>query len=453
MNAKGLRKYGREQIQTVLKMAWPSVLESFFVALVGMVDSLMVSRVGAHAVAAVGLTTQPKFMGLAIFIALNVSVSALVARRKGQGKRREANQVLCAACVFALVMTVIVSAVCVIFADPIIRLCGSEVASHTEAVQYFRIIMGFIGFTTISLTINSAQRGAVKTRISMKTNVTANLVNVIFNYLLIGGHFGFPALGVRGAAIATVIGSMAGCAMSIYSACKKDGFVSLIYMVKDRIRPSLEVAGSMVRLGSSVFAEQILMRIGFLSVAVMAAKMGTEAFAAHQVGMNVMSLSFSFGDGMQVAAVALIGHSLGQKNVELAKTYGSICQTMGRIIAVVLAVIYLAGGGMLYRLFFAEPQIIAIGVQIMRVMVVVVLLQISQVIYMGCLRGAGDVLYTTAASTVSVTLIRPIASYLLCYTAGMGIIGIWLGVCADQLSRFILTSLRFRSGKWTNIQI
>ena len=197
-----MKKYSRENIQTVLKMAWPSVLESFFVALVGMVDSLMVSRVGAHAVAAVGLTTQPKFIGLAVFIAVNVSVSALVARRKGQENQKGANEVLCAACFFVLIMSVIVSLACVIFADPIIRMCGSEEASHTEAVQYFRIIMGFIIFTVISLTVNAAQRGAGNTKIAMKTNVAANVVNVIFNYLLIEGHFGFPALGVSGAAIA-----------------------------------------------------------------------------------------------------------------------------------------------------------------------------------------------------------------------------------------------------------
>ena len=203
-----MKKYSRENIQTVLKMAWPSVLESFFVALVGMVDSLMVSRVGAHAVAAVGLTTQPKFIGLAVFIAVNVSVSALVARRKGQENQKGANEVLCAACFFVLIMSVIVSLACVIFADP---------------------IMGFIIFTVISLTVNAAQRGAGNTKIAMKTNVAANVVNVIFNYLLIEGHFGFPALGVSGAAIATVIGSMVGCIMSIVAAWKND-FISFPYM-------------------------------------------------------------------------------------------------------------------------------------------------------------------------------------------------------------------------------
>ena len=206
-------------------------------------------------------------------------------------------------------------------------------------------------------------------------------------------------------------------------------------------------------IGSNIFLEQLLLRVGFMSVAVMAAKMGTDAFAAHQVGMNVMSLSFSFGDGMQVAAVALIGRSLGEEKPDLAKVYGATCQKMGMAISVVLAVCYLLGGEFLYSLYFKEAHIIAIGVEIMRVIVIIVVLQISQVIYMGCLRGAGDVLFTTVASTFSVTFVRTISSYLLCYTVGLGLIGIWFGVVCDQLCRFVLTRWRFKSGAWTKVKI
>ncbi len=81
----------REVIGETIQMAWPAVCESFFVALAGLVDSLMVSSIGSYAVAAVGLTTQPKFMGLALFLAVNVSLSALVASRRGEKKKREAN--------------------------------------------------------------------------------------------------------------------------------------------------------------------------------------------------------------------------------------------------------------------------------------------------------------------------------------------------------------------------
>ena len=441
----------KSYIKETFQMAWPSVLESFFVALAGMIDSLMVSTIGAYAVAAVGLTTQPKFIGLALFIAVNVAVSAIVARRKGQQDQYGANQTLMVALTFVVIMGVVVSLICVTFADPIIHLCGSGEDTHDSAVLYFQIIMGGMMFNIISLVINAAQRGVGNTKIAMRTNVTANLLNMIGNYLLIGGNFGFPALVIKGAALATVFGTVVACGMSILSLFSKDGFISVYYMIKKRVRLRISALGNIMNIGSNIFLEQLLLRIGFMSTAVMTAKLGTDAFAAHQVGMNVMSLSFSFGDGMQVAAVALIGRSLGEERPEMAKLYGFICQRMGNGISLILAVLYLLGGRTFFGLYFEEPHIVAMGVQIMQV--IVVMLQISQVIYMGCLRGAGDVRFTTIVSTFSVTFVRTISSYLLCYPLGLGLMGIWFGVVCDQLCRFILTRWRFRSGVWVKVKI
>lgn len=109
----------RGYIKEAFQMAWPSVLESFFVAFAGMVDSLMVSTIGAYAVAAVGLTTQPKFMALAMFIALNVAVSAIVARRRGQQDRYGANQTLVLALTYVLIAGTVVSALAVILQIPL----------------------------------------------------------------------------------------------------------------------------------------------------------------------------------------------------------------------------------------------------------------------------------------------------------------------------------------------
>ena len=142
--------------------------------------------------------------------------------------------------------------------------------------------------------------------------MTSNTINIIANYLLIGGKFGFPALGIRGAAIATVFGTVVACIMSIISILKKDNFVSIPYIINEKIKPGMQVLWQLIKVAYSVFFEQILMRIGFMFTAVMAADQGMGAMAAHQVGMNIMGLSFSFGDGLQAAAVALIGRSLGQ---------------------------------------------------------------------------------------------------------------------------------------------
>ena len=278
-------KYHKDTFQTAVNMAWPAIVESFFIAFAGLVDSLMVSSLGSYAVAAVGLTTQPKLLGLAFFFALNVSISALVARRRGEQRQGAANETLVTALVFIILAAAAFSVGFVAFASPIIHLCGSTAETHNGAVTYFRIIMGGMIFNYIQMGINSAQRGAGNTKITMRTNVTSNTINIILNYLLINGHFGFPALGIQGAALATVTGTVVGCVMSILSITKQDGFLN-----------------------------------GFMMTAIMAAKQGTDAMAAHQVGMNIMSLSFAFGDGLQSAAVALIGRSLGAKSRILRKS-------------------------------------------------------------------------------------------------------------------------------------
>ena len=453
MPPKNKVKHSRENIRITFNMAWPSIVESFFVAFAGLVDSLMVSSLGSYAVAAVGLTTQPKFIGLSLFFALNVAISALIARRRGEEKPEEANRILSTAVVFIIAAAVLLSILFVVLASPIIHLCGSTPETHDSAVAYFKIIMGGMIFNCIQMGINSAQRGAGNTKITMRTNVTSNTVNIIFNYLLINGHFGFPALGIHGAALATVLGTVVACIMSVLSILNPDGFISLPYIMKNRIYPAMKSFINLVKVGYSVFFEQLLMRIGFMLTAIMAANQGTDAMAAHQVGMNIMGLSFSFGDGLQAAAVALIGRSLGAGDENLAKEYGSICRMFGGIISVCLAVIYFFGAGPLMRLFFEEEHIVAIGINIMRVIIFVVAFQISQVVYMGCLRGAGDTFYTAVASTISVTFIRTAGSYLGGYVFGLGIVGIWLGVLADQISRFVFASTRFKKGKWTQIKI
>ena len=447
------RRHNKENIKITIDMAWPAILESFFVAFAGLVDSLMVSSLGAYAVAAVGLTTQPKFLGLSLFFAVNVAVSALVARRRGEGRQEEANRIMYTALTFVIAAAVVLSVSLVLLAGPIITLCGSTPETHNTAVIYFQIIMGGMIFNCVQMCINSAQRGAGNTKITMRTNITSNTVNIIGNYLLIEGHFGFPALGIHGAAIATVFGTVVACVMSIISITKPAGFISIPFIFKNKIRPAFSTFINLVKIGYSVFFEQILMRVGFMMTAVMAAKQGTDAMAAHQVGMNIMGLSFSFGDGLQSAAVALIGRSLGQGNQELAKEYGRICRRIGGIISVFLAIVYFTGARTLLRLFFEEEHIVEIGVGIMYVIIFVVVFQISQVIYMGCLRGAGDTFYTAMASTISVTIIRTGASYIFGYMLGFGIVGIWLGVLADQISRFIFASTRFKAGKWTQIKI
>lgn len=446
--------YSKGTMKAAFSMALPAMVESFFVCFAGLVDSLMVSSLGPDAVAAVGLTSQPKFVGLAIFMAISVALSALIARRYGQGKRDKANSILFTALILIISLAILLGILLTVFASPIIKLCGSTPETHANATLYYRIIMSCMIFNCVQIGINAMQRGAGNTNITMRTNVTSNTVNIIGNYLLIGGKLGFPALGISGAAIATVFGSVVACTMSILSILKKDCFISIPYIIENKIRPGIESLLNIIKVGYSVFLEQLLMRVGFMATAIMAAKQGTESMAAHQVCMHIMSLSFAFGDGLQHAAVALIGRSLGEKKPDNARAYGSACQTIGGIISVILSIIYLLSSKWIMALFFKDAaDIIHIGVSVMYVVIVTVLFQIRQCIYMGILRGAGDTRYTAFAAAFSVTITRTAFSYICCYILGWGLVGVWMGILSDQITRFIMGGLRFRQGKWVNIKI
>lgn len=441
----------KQIIKDTLNVAWPSVLESFFVCLAGVVDTIMVGSLGSYAIAAVGLTTQPKFLGLAVFLSLNVAVSAIVARRKGAGDRESANRVVRMLLLVTILLTALISTLCVVFASPIISFVGSQPDTHEYAVEYLQIIMGGSIFSTVSLVLNAAQRGAGNTRIAMVTNIISNSVNVVFNYLLIGGNLGFPALGVRGAAIATVLGTVCACALSIRSVLHKDGFVYL-RAVKGWIADKTSIK-SIANVGSSAFVEQICLRIGFLLFSMTVARLGTTELAAHQIGMNMMSMSFSIGDGFSVASVTLIGQSLGRRRPDMAKIYGNVCQKTGLICAFVISSVYFLFGKDIFALFSNEQPILEYGVMIMRILSLMLFLQIEQVVLFGCLRGAGDTRFTAMVSLISVTCIRPGLSWLLCYPLGLGLMGAWLGTFCDQLMRFTMTFIRFRKGQWTKLKL
>jgi putative MATE family efflux protein len=427
--------------------------ESFFVTLAGMIDTMMVSEMGPSAVAAVGLTNQPKFIGLTLFFGINIAVSALIARRKGEQKRESANTVLLTALVLSTILCAVITLLFVVLSTQIMELAGSNADTHEMAVEYFQIIMGGMFFSVLTMVINAAQRGSGNTRLSMTTNLTSSIVNVFFNYLLIGGNLGFPAWGIRGAAIATVLGTVVSAIMAVFSLFRPNSYVRIPDIIRQKIRMTKESLRSIWKLAYNSSLENIAMRIGFLATALLAARLGTDEFAAHNVGMSILGLGFSFADGMQVAAVALAGEALGAGEKQKAREYGNICQRIGLIISIALAILLLVGGRWFYSLYFREEHILDMGMLINRYTMVIVLLQISQIIYTGCLRAAGDVRYTLVGALISVTVIRTVVTVVLVLVFNLGLHGIWLGVLSDQLSRFTLMRRRFKQGNWVNLRI
>lgn len=201
----------------IMRIAWPSLVELFLASLASMVDMIMVGNINEeffhvisdHAIGAVNLAAQPKFIFVSLIIALNTGITAAVARARGAGDHEKANNTLRQGLVFSFLVCVFGSVVGFVFARPLVSFMangGLSQATMDMGVTYLQIQM--LGFLTmgISSTFTAALRGTGNSRLPMIYNIGANVFNVIGNYLLINGHFGFPAWGVAGASLATVVG-------------------------------------------------------------------------------------------------------------------------------------------------------------------------------------------------------------------------------------------------------
>lgn len=441
----------KEYYRTFFKLAWPSALETVLVSLIGSLDTIMVGGLGHEAIAAIGITNQPKFILLAMIFSLNVGVTAIVARRKGQQDQKGANSCVKQGIMISFIISVIMSTLGFIFARPILEFAGAESDSIEMAVSYFQILMPSIVFLSLSLTINAAQRGVGNTKIAMRTNLVANIVNVIFNFFLINGVWIFPRLEVKGAAIATLVGNIVGCMMSIRSLFFPNHFLYLD--IKSKWAFDKQTIKSIVSISGSAMVEQVFMRIGFFTYAKIVADLGTVAFATHQICMNIINISFAFGDGLGIAASSLVGQRLGAKRVDEAIIYGKTGQRIAFFVSTGLFLLFLFGGKFLVWCFSREEEVLALGSIIMVIVAFTTHVQTSAVVFSGCLRGSGDTKFVALSSLISIGIIRPVLTYILCFPCGWGLIGAWIGLLVDQTMRCTLSGFRFNSAKWTKIEV
>ncbi len=433
-----------------LHIAWPSIVEGALMSIISSVDTAMVGTLGTTAIAAVGLTSQPRMILLVILQALCVGTTAICARRKGANNHEGANNCLNQSLALATALGVIMILLGYFGAGFLMNLAGANEDTLELSTAYFKIIALGLMFNSWSLCICAALKAIGETRITMVTNITANLVNVCLNYLLIGGHFGFPALGVRGAAIATVSGTCVSCLIAIFFVCRKNGYYHLKLPKFDK-----ETLKSLMNVGSGSVLESACLRIGFFINAKLVAAAGTVVFAAYQITSQVTTLSFTLGDGVAVAGTSLVGQSLGAKRKELAYAHAMICKKIGLVISTLLMVVIFILSRPLALLFTTDEIVIRMVTVSFWVCNLGMIPQNGRVVYSGCLRGAGDVRYVAVCALLSVTILRPILTYAFCIPLEqmypgyyLAATGPWIAYVVDAFVRQTLLGKRIRQKKW-----
>ena len=455
---------GKTAYRDVMRIALPSIVEMVLMSLIGSVDTMMVgNELGAEALSSVGLPTQPRMLILCLFFALNVGVTAIVARRKGEERQDDANATLRNALMLAFGVSIVLMLAAAIFAEPLLRLAGGDTAESekvfTDAVDYFRIMTYALPMNALAMCICAAQRGIGKTRITMWVNMASNLINVFFNYCLIGGHLGFPRMEVQGAALASAIGMGAGFLLALFTVVAGGRFKGYLHLsIHDKWRFDKESMRSIVKVGGNAAVEQFGVRFGFFVYARILFSLGTTMYAANQICMQLLSITFTFGDGLGVAATSLVGQNLGRKRADLSMLYGKISQRFAVMISIVLGVLIVAFRYQIAGWFIGEntlnaDQVIAYAANTMLVLAAIQPFQTSSVVLSGSLRGAGDNLYVALIATICVSVVRPIMAVIAVYVLHLGLTGTWIFGLAEIVLRFAFFYPRFASGKWKDKKV
>ena len=444
LSADGLKK-------KVLTLAWPALVEMMLISLVSMADMIMVGRIGPAAIASVGLTNQPMFFAMAVFMALNVGTTAIVARSIGAKDVKGATDAARQSFMITVLMGLTVSTLAYFSAPYVLYFMNAEAEVIAVGTIYFRIVGLGLFFGTLSMSAGAVLRGSGDTKTPMKINMVANVINVTGNYLLIFGHFGFPQLGVAGAALATSFSRVV--AMSVFTFVIFRGKRIIKLSIKGRWRFDWKIIKRISKIGSNAAMEQFVLRGGQVVFARVVATLGTATFAAHQIGLSVLSLSFMPGQAFGMSATTLVGQSLGAKDPKLAERCGYEARRYGRYVATGMSMLFFFFGAQIASLYSNDPEVIRQAALSLRIIALVQPLQSTQFILAGGLRGAGDTRWPLYSTFLGIWVGRVLLATLFIQVFGWGLWGAWVAMALDQAGRSIFISYRFKSGHWKYIRV
>lgn len=436
----------------VINIAWPVLVELLLGSLFGMIDMMMLGRISdnslaAASVATVGITNQPLFIGLSLVQALNVGGTAMVARYLGAHQDEKIELTLKHIILLSLLLLAIpLSILGIIFTDSIMNFMGAQADTLQVGRIYFKIVMvGFV-FQSFNMSISAALRGVGETKAPMKINLKVNFLNVIGNALLIYGLFGFPKLGVTGAGLSTAISNVIASIILFTYVVKGNSIVK--FSIKRSFKFDKDIIYNLVKIGVPASLEQMVLRTGVLLFVKIVAGLGTVVYAAHQISLNILSLSFQPGQAFGIAAASLVGRSLGANKLSMAEDYAKETRRIGSMISSFMAIIFFFFGPQIVGLYSNDPRIIQNASTVLKIIALVQPFQSSQLILAGGLRGAGDTFWPLLGTFFGVLVIRLILANLFVNALGYGLSGAWMAVLFDQFIRWLFVYMRFRTGRW-----
>lgn len=435
----------------LFNLAWPSLIENLLQTMLGFVDLVFVGQLGPDAIAGVGLGTQTMFLLQVSFMGLAIGNTALVARAVGAKDKHEAERIAKQSLVLVTVLSAVIGIVGFFFSDSIIHLFGVTDSVATISGGFLRIISTFSITLGVMLVGGGTLRGSGDTRTPMVITGIINVINIVLDYLLIYGNFGFPQLGAIGSAVATTTARAVGGLMILYVLFKRGSILKL--PVRGGWGFHRDSIARIINIGGPSAMEQFIMQLGLLVFNVLAVSLGTRELAAQQITFNIASFSFLPAFAFGVAALTLVGQNLGAKNPARAEQSAIQALKSGTAWMIVMGVGFLVWRGFLVGMYTNDPEVQRLGEMCLVFLALAQPFQSVGIVLGQALRGAGDTRATMMYTFVGVWVMRVGMGYLLGIVLGLGLFGMWIAWIGDFIARGVLVFLRFRAGHWKTIRV
>ncbi len=429
----------------VWQLAFPSILGNLSYALVGLVQTKFVGVLGTEALAAVGAGQRVFFAMQAVLIALSAGTTALVARAWGAGEYKEASRVAMASLALGGAFAFAMMLVGMILARPIAGLFGLDPMALDLAAANIRMLSWFNVAFAVTFILSAALRASGDAWSPLWIGLGVNLLNLPLLYGLIFGHFGFPALGVEGAAAAAGISFSAG-GLSLLVLWLKQKFrvrhVSGGWWRRERLRRLLNIS-------YPAAVEQMVMQLGFFIFLMLIGNFyGTEAFAAYNIGANMLMICFTVGFGFSIAGATLVGQHLGAGDPGGAARKGWQACALAALSMGSLALLVATFADALARYFLGSEQLtIEYTRQFIYVMAAAMPLLAVEFAIGGALRGAGDTRFPLMTTFLGLIGVR-CGLAALCTYLGLPVFWVYAALMGDYVLKAVLLIERFRRGRW-----
>lgn len=419
---------------------------------VGLVNTYIVGRLGAEALATVGLSTQVSALVQGIFSAVGVGSTALIARHTGSGEHDEARKIGGQSLLLAVFVGVLAALPCLLWSGPIFTALGGDANVISLGRRYLFAVGTTLPLMSLLFVGSAVLRGAGDTRTPMNVMAIVNLVNVAVSWSLVNGAGPLPELGLLGAGIGAAAGVGLGGVLITARLLRGKGNTGM------KIRPGdlqwdPQRSRRLFHIGLPSGGEQLLMRLGQLLMATAVTRLGTTAYAGHQLGIQVLSIAFMPGFAFSVAATTLVGQELGRNAPHRAESYVKITSWITLGVMCSLGLLALLFADPLLGLFTVDAGVIDQGKYALQGAVAIQLPLALNFVLAGALRGAGDTRHVLIAQALPIWLVRMPLAFFLGLTLGMGLTGIWAAMVIDMVCRAFLLGRRFRSGAWKWLRV